>query len=150
MKSKIKVSFILAILIVFAFIACNQQSKTDETTNADTTKKETSSMPAYDPAMDPINVEAPFLKLHKDTLGIKLYEVTLNPGDSVGFHTHPDNVLYVVQGGKIAITPKDGETQVADLPTGTALVSPAQTHRGKNVGTTVVKLLVADVYRPRN
>ena len=152
MKQKTNINFILALGISIALIACNQQSKTDETKTDTTTagKTETTSMPAYDPAMDPVNVEAPFLKLHKDTLDIKLYEVTLNPGDSVGMHTHPDHVFYVVQGGKAAITLKDGEPQVSELTTGTALVFPAQTHHGKNIGTTTIKLLVADIYRPRN
>ena len=151
MKQKTNIHFILALGISIALIACNQQSKTDETkTDTSAVKTEAPAMPAYDPDMDPVKVEAPFLTFHKDTLGIKLYEVTLKPGDSVGLHTHPDHVLYVVQGGKAVITPKDGEPQVSDLPTGAALVFPALTHQGKNIGTTTIKLLVADIYRPRS
>jgi len=151
MKQKTNARFILAAGLLFALLACNQESKTDESkTDTTATKTETTSMPAYDPDMDPVKVEAPFLTFHKDTLGIKLYEVTLKPGDSVGLHTHPDHVLYVVQGGKAVITPKDGEPQVSELPTGAALVFPALTHQGKNIGTTTIRLLVADIYRPRN
>ena len=148
MKQKTNAGTILLLCISLVIIACNEQAKTDETVKTDSTKK--SSMPAYDPDMDPVKVEGPFLKLHMDTLDIKLYEVTLNPGDSVGMHTHPDHVFYVVQGGKISITPKDGEPQIADLPTGAAFIFPGQSHSGKNVGTTTVKLLVGDIYRARN
>lgn len=146
MKRKTYAIFMIAMSVCIAFMAC--KAKTDESTTPGAAKTET--MPAYDAAMDPVNVEAPFLKLHKDTLGIKLYEVTLNPGDSVGMHTHPDHVFYVVQGGKVKIYSKDGEAQESELPGGTALIFPAQTHSGKNTGTTTVKLLVADIYRPRN
>jgi quercetin dioxygenase-like cupin family protein len=145
MNQKTRIKFVLACCISVLFITCNQQSKTEEQA-----KTGTASMPVYDAAMDPVNVEAPFLKLHKDTLGIKLYEVTLKPGDSVGLHTHPDNVLFVAQGGTIKIYPKEGEPQTAELPTGAAMISPAQTHSGINTGTTTVKLVVADIYRPRS
>lgn len=136
--------------MAFIFIACNQQTKTEEPAKTDAAKSETPSMPAYDPAMDPVNVEAPFLKLLKDTLNIKLYEVTLNPGDSVGMHTHPDHTLYVLQGGTVRLTPKDGTAQVNELQTGMGVIFPTGTHSGKNIGTTTVKLLVTDIYRPRS
>ena len=100
--------------------------------------------------MDPVNVEAPFLKMIKDTLNVKLYEVTLNPGDSVGLHTHPDHVLYLAQGGTVRLYNKDGKSQVAELPTGAALLLPSETHAGINIGTTTIKFVVTDIYRPRN
>jgi quercetin dioxygenase-like cupin family protein len=151
MKKKLIICLVLAWGIFFGLIACNSNSKTDETkTDSTGTKTELTTMPPYDPEMDPVKVEAPFLKLHKDTLGVKLYEVTLNPGDSVGMHTHPDHVLYVVQGGKLEMIVKDAAPQVFDMPTGMGMVFPAETHRGKNIGTTVVKLLVGDIYRSRN
>lgn len=143
---------VIALLTLFISSACNQAAKTDESAKADTVaaRAEASTMPAYDPELDPVKVEAPFLTLHKDTLGIKLYEVTLKPGDSVGLHTHPDHVLYVAQGGTIKIYPKEGEPQTAELPTGAAMIFPAQSHSGINTGTTTVKLVVADIYRPKN
>ena len=107
-------------------------------------------MPAYDPAMDPIKVEAAFAKVHADTLNVKMYEVTLNPGDSVGFHTHPDYTLYVLQGGTVRLTSKDGTALVNEMPTGMGVIFPTGTHSGKNIGTTTVKLLVTDIYRPRS
>ncbi len=152
MKQKTNAGIIPLLLMVFAMIACNQQSKTDETakTETGTTKTETTAMPAYDPAMDPLKVEAAFAKVLADTLNVKLYEITLNPGDSAGLHTHPDYVLYVLQGGTLKIYPKDGEPQVNELQAGMGVIFPAGTHSGKNTGTTTVKLLVSDIYRPRS
>ena len=150
MKQKTKVFTILSILVVIIVMACNDQPKNDETTKTNVIKSETSSLPTYDPEMDPIKVEAAYNKVLADTLNIKLHEVTLKPGDSVGMHTHPDFTLYILQGGTLKIYPKGAEPQVLELKTGMGLIFPTVAHSGKNIGTTTIKLLVSDIYRPRN
>ena len=150
MKQKTNVSIILSFLMVISIMACNEQPKKDETAKTDVSKSETTSLPAYDPAMDPIKVEAAFNKVLADTLNVKLHEVTLNPGDSADMHTHPDFTLYILQGGTLKIYPKGGEPQVLELKTGMGFIFPTVTHSGKNIGTTTIKLLVSDIYRPRN
>lgn len=149
MKQKTNAIIFLVFLMTFVFIACNDAKK-DEPQVVEGYKIDTTAIKTYDPAMDPVKVEAAFLKMHKDTLGIKLYEVTLNPGDSVGMHTHPDHVIYVAQGGNLRLYSEDGKSQDTELPTGAAMVAPAQSHYGLNIGTTIVKLVVADIYRPRS
>ena len=153
MKMKVTIHFILAVAICFALIACNQQAKTDEAAQAGNTtgaaKTETSSMPEYDPAMDPMKVEAAFVKALADTLNVKFYEATFKPGDSVGLHTHPDHLVYVIEGGTLEIYTKDGAVNVLELKAGMGLMLGSETHSGKNSGKTTVKLLIADIYRPR-
>jgi quercetin dioxygenase-like cupin family protein len=149
MKQKTNASIFLALLMAFAFIACNNEAKKEEPVKVEGVKIENPSMPAYDAALDPVTVEAAHLKMFKDTLGMKLYEVTLNPGDSVGIHNHPDHVVYIAQGGKLRLYSADGKSEDSEFPTGAAMIAPAQSHYGKNIGTTTVKLIVADVYRPR-
>lgn len=149
MKQKTNVGIIFSFLMLLIIMACNEQPGNHETVKTDTTKSETGSLPAYDPAMDPVKVEAAFNKVLADTLNVKLHEVTLNPGDSVGMHTHPDFTLYILQGGTLKIYPKGGEPQVLELKTGMGLIFPTVSHSGKNIGTTTIKLLVSDIYRPR-
>jgi len=151
MKQPIFHSLMLVAGFCFILFACNQPAKTDEAekTDKDTTKIESASMPAYDPAMDPLKVEAAFAKVLADTLNVKLYEVTLNPGDSVGLHTHPDNAVYVIEGGTGEIKLKDGSVQAVEFKKGMGLIGGSVTHSGKNTGTTTIKLLIADIYRPR-
>jgi quercetin dioxygenase-like cupin family protein len=149
MKQKTNASILFVLFIGFAFIACDNEAKKDEPKKVEGFKIEFPEMPAYDAAMDPLKVEAAFLKLHKDTLGIKLYEVTLNPGDSVGMHTHPDHIVYVVQGGTLRLYSGDGKFQESAMPTGAAVVVPYLSHYGKNIGNTIIKLIVADIHRPR-
>ena len=146
MKQKTNTSIFLALLMSILFIACNNEKKAEPV--ATEPAATTTAMPAYDAAMDPLKVEAAFVKVLADTLNVKLYEVTLSPGDSVGLHTHPDYVLYVLQGGTLKIYPKDGELQVNELQAGMGVIFPTGTHSGKNTGTTTIKLLVADIYRP--
>ncbi len=150
MNQKFNARVILAFLLTFFVVACNEQQKKDEPTKTEVSKSEANSTPVYDPAMDPVKVEAAFNKVLADTLNVKLHEVTLNPGDSVGMHTHPDFTLYILQGGTLKIYPKGGEPQVLELKTGMGLIFPTVTHSGKNIGTTTIKLLVSDIYRPRN
>ena len=150
MKQKIKMFTVLSVLLVITLMACNEQPKKDETSTTDVSKNETATIPSYDPAMDPVKVEAAFNRVLADTLNVKLHEVTLNPGDSVGMHTHPDFTMYILQGGTLKIYPKEGEPQVLELKTGMGFIFPTVTHSGKNIGTTTIKLLVSDIYRPRN
>jgi quercetin dioxygenase-like cupin family protein len=150
MKQKTNASIFLALLLTLAFIACKEEPKKEEPKVVEGFKIDTTAMPAYDAALDPVTVEAAYLKMFKDTLGVKLYEVTLNPGDSVGLHNHPDHVVYVAQGGKLRLYSADGKSQESEMPTGAAMMVPAQSHYGINIGTTTVKLIVADIYRPRS
>ena len=153
MKPQIIYSLILAVVFSLFLFACNQPAKTDavEKTTRDTTetKSPSASMPEYDPAMDPLKVEAAFVKLLADTLNVKFYEGTFKPGDSVALHTHPDHLVYVVEGGTLSIYNKEGVLNVLELKEGMGLMLGTETHSGKNTGKTTVKLLIADIYRPR-
>jgi quercetin dioxygenase-like cupin family protein len=136
--------------MVISIIACNEQPKTVETEKTEVSTTDTNSLPAYDPDMDPVKVEAAFNKVLADTLNIKLHEVTLNPGDSAGMHTHPDFTLYILEGGTLKIYSKEGEPQVLELKTGMGFIFPTVTHSGINIGKTTIKLLVSDIHRPRS
>ena len=144
---------LLVIISVLFLLSCNQPATTSEKKDTDTstyvTNSDTSTMPAYDPALEPLTVGAKFSKKLADTLNIKMYEFTLKPGDSAALHAHPDHTVYVLQGGKALIYFNGGSGTVMDLKAGTGFVSPALTDAGKNIGTTTIKLLVTDIYRPR-
>jgi len=141
------------LLSIFFLIACNESATTSEKNEKDTTlvvsNSDASTMPAYDPAMEPLTVGAQFSKKLHDTLNIKMYEFTIKPGDSAAIHAHPDHTVYVLQGGKALISFNGGPPQVMELITGTGFIAPALTDAGKNIGTTTIKLVVTDIYRPR-
>jgi quercetin dioxygenase-like cupin family protein len=156
MKEKNNASIFLAFLLAVIFIACNNEAKKEEpaTTEAaktETAKTETPSMPAYDAAMDPVKVEANVIsRILGDTLGVKFYELIIKPGDSVGMHNHPDHLVFVVDGGMVDLTNKEGKVTPTEFVKGAGMVTGPDTHAGKNTGKTTIKLLVADIYRPRS
>ena len=150
MKQKPYASIILAMLMTFIFIACNNEAKNEEPAKADAAKAETPSMPAYDAAMDPVKVEANVIsRIMADTLGVKFYELIIKPGDSVALHSHPDHLVYIVEGGFVELKSKDGKVNPVEFKTGMGVMTGPDIHAGKNTGTTTIKMIVADIYRPR-
>lgn len=144
----------LFVFISVAFLMrCNQPGNTVGSSDMDTTVMNTNTDAplgfVYNPAMDPLIVGAAFSKVLGDTLNMKMFEVTLKPGDSVANHTHPDHSFYVIEGGKIEVTIQGMEKQIMDLKPGMGWIGGPITDFGKNVGNTTVKWIETDVYRPR-
>ena len=153
-KTTCNIYFLMLASALF-LIACNESTTPSETNEKDTasivTNNDTSSTPAYDPAMDPLTVGPQFAKKLSDTLNIKMYEFTVKPGESWALHNHPDHTVYVLQGGKIALFIQAvGRQDTLTFPTGMALISGPLSDSGKNVGNTTLKMLVQDIYRPRS
>ena len=150
---QLKTSASFFVLIsVLCMIGCNEPATTSEKSDNDTTQvvtnSEASSLPDYDPAMEPLTVGAAFSKKIHDTLNIKMYEYTLKPGDSAALHTHPDHTVYVLKGGKLAVTMQGKGRVIMDLQTGTGFISGPLSDAAKNIGASTIKLLIADIYRP--
>jgi hypothetical protein len=147
------ISLFVLISVLF-LVSCDQSANNSAKNRMDTvavvTNTDTSSMPAYDPAMEPLTVGAKFSKKIGDTLGVKIYEFTVKPGDSWALHNHPDHTVYVLQGGKMALfIQATGRQDTLTFPTGMGLISGPLSDSGRNVGNTTIKMLVQDIYRPR-
>jgi quercetin dioxygenase-like cupin family protein len=145
------------VLISFLFMnACNESSRPAENKNTDTSittaaKSDTPTGFVYDPAIDLLIVGAAFTKMLSDTLGIKMFEVTLNPGDSLGFHSHPDHAFYLLDTSTAVLYlpgQNKGDTLSGAAP-GTAFINGPYTDAAKNIGKTPVRWLEIDVHRPR-
>jgi quercetin dioxygenase-like cupin family protein len=136
---------LLVFLFAFAFVACKDEAKKDEP------KKSETAMSAYDAAMDPVKVEANVIsRVMADTLGVKFYELIIKPGDSVTLHSHPDHLVYVIDGGMVELKNKEGKATPTEFKTGMGVMTGPDIHSGKNTGTTTIKMIVADIYRPRS
>jgi quercetin dioxygenase-like cupin family protein len=151
MKKTTKASMLLVFLFAFVFVACKDEAKKDERVKTDSAKTETPAMPAYDAATDPVKVEANVIShVFADTLGVKFYELIIKPGDSVALHSHPDHLVYVVDGGMVELKNKEGKATPTEFKTGMGVMTGPDIHSGKNTGTTTIKMIVADIYRPRS
>ena len=100
-------------------------------------------------AMDATKIAPALYKLKSDTLDIRVLEVTYKPGQSSALHAHPDNAVYVINGGTVAFTEKDGTKQTAEFKPGMTMVGAGGEHSVKNTGKTTLKVLLVEVNRPR-
>jgi quercetin dioxygenase-like cupin family protein len=148
---------LLFVMISFLFTtACNQSTKNEEEKNSDSSaiaviKTDSIPSPVYDSTMDPSIVGAAFSKKLKDTLGINMYEVTLKPGDSMPFHSHPDHAIYLLDTGTTVIyEPGQNKGEVFPAtPPGTGWIMGPFNDALKNMGKTSIRWLEVDIHRPR-
>lgn len=157
LQIKTNIRFTVLVSVLF-LISCNQSANTSEKSDKDTAQlvatADTTSMPPYDPALDPLTVGGSACKVFGDTLNIKMFECTLKPGEFAPLHKHPDHAMYVLQGGKVMLYSKDFRGAEKGMPvefkTGEGWVGGPVTDSARNIGNTTIKLLEIDVYRPRN
>jgi quercetin dioxygenase-like cupin family protein len=102
-----------------------------------------------DASMDAAKVAPNLYKVIQDTLGLRILSISYKPGESSVMHSHPDAVLYVIDGGKGEFTAKDGTKSVRELKSGMSMITPADTHSVKNVGNTTLKAILVEVARPK-
>ena len=150
---KTTIYMLAATCMIFVF-GCNDNTSSNVSKESDTTSVEPLSnltpRPNYDQAMDSYEKGGKAIKKLGDSLGVKMYEFTINPGESWALHTHPDHTVYTLEGGTMALFMKEsGRIDTLTFPTGMALISGPLTDSGRNVGKTTIKMLVSDIYRPR-
>ena len=99
-------------------------------------------------AMDATKIAPDLYKLKSDTLGIRVLEATYKPGQSSALHAHPDNAAYVISGGTVEFTEKDGTKHTHEFKPGMIMISLGGEHSVKNTGKTTLKVLLVEVNRP--
>ena len=105
--------------------------------------------PVYDSTIDVYTLGGESIQKLGDTLGIKMFIVTMKPGDTAKLHSHPDHTVYVLEGGELAVTTKGGQRQIMKMEKGMGLVGGPLSDAAKNTGKTTIKLLMTHIYRPR-
>jgi quercetin dioxygenase-like cupin family protein len=100
---------------------------------------------AQDPAV--VNAKTVHVKLDNDR--VRVLESVLEPGEREQLHTHPANLLYVLEGGKIRNHTVDGKAVEADLKPGQVFYRDPVTHWAENIGTTTVRVVIVELKKPR-
>ncbi len=75
---------------------------------------------------------------------LRLLEVTMQPGDSTEMHSHPDNLVYGLDTGKVAFTAPSGEVAELEVPAGASMWMDSTEHATKNVGDTTIRALMIE------
>src|SRR5688500_12504958 len=136
--NKTKMDVCLVVFLCFLFmIRCNESSTVPEENVSDSTpvgsSSDTYAMPAYDAAMDAYNTGGDAIEKLGDSLGIKMYITTMKPGDFAMLHTHPDRSVYVLEGGKMAVTLNGIGRQEMEFRKGQAFIGGPLSDAAKNI-----------------
>jgi beta-alanine degradation protein BauB len=95
-------------------------------------------------AKDPLEVGPTIYKVLHENERARLMEVTFKPGEKIGEHSHPDHLVYVLEGGKLKISKPDGTSSDFDLQPGQAVWIPRESHSAENIGATRIRLTVTE------
>jgi len=96
-------------------------------------------------AQDVVKLMPAMHKILLDNDDVRVYEATYKPGEKAAMHSHPKHVVYIISGGKITFTGKDGKKEERTMDTGQAIESPETVHMTENTGDTEVKVLVVEL-----
>ena len=79
---------------------------------------------------------------------VRACEVSLPPGASVGMHSHPEHLAYVMTGGRLVITTPDGKSSDWIAKPGAIMWAPAERHALRNPGDVEVRALIVEFLAP--
>ncbi len=99
-------------------------------------------------AQDPVKIAPDNYKVALENDSVRVCNVQVKPGEKIVMHSHPDHVVYTINGGKAKFTHSDGKTKDVELKAGEATWHKAESHAGENVGTTELKLVVFELKKP--
>lgn len=147
-----QIIFCQLIALVVVFVAgCNDQGQTGASENSDTSHhvtNESKDLSSFDASRSVTSISPDLYKELADTLNIRMLEGTYKPRDSSIMHAHPDFALYVLEGSTVELTQEDGSKQNVEFKKDMAVILPAATHSAKNIGNSILRLIVVEVNRP--
>ncbi len=99
-------------------------------------------------AEDPVKVAPGVYKVILENDRVRVLSVTLKPGEKTPMHSHPANIVYPLNAGKVRFTLPDGKSIDADLKAGEISWHEGETHATENLGKTRVRALVVELKEP--
>ena len=93
---------------------------------------------------DPLKVAKNVYKFIMENDRVRVLDVLFKPNDKAVMHSHPDHLVYVLEGGKLKLT-SSGKTDVLDIKSGQAIFLKEQSHEAENTGKTNLHLLVVEL-----
>jgi len=91
--------------------------------------------------IDPCKVSPNEYKLLFEDDQVRVVEMTLPAGVKDTEHSHPDEVVYFIKGGKARIEVGD-DSMEAEVPDGHVMAHGPWTHRVENIGTTDIHAII--------
>lgn len=88
------------------------------------------------------------VKLKLENERVRVLETLSNPGDKENMHSHPQNVVFVIAGGKLRITTADGKTSEVEFKAGDTIWREPVTHKAENIGSTQFHAIIVELKQP--
>jgi quercetin dioxygenase-like cupin family protein len=94
---------------------------------------------------DPAIVNSKTIRVRFENDRVRVLEATLPPGAKEQVHSHPANVIYVLEGGRFRNYAADGKITESTLRTGEVIYRDPLTHAGENIGDTTMHLILVEL-----
>lgn len=101
-------------------------------------------------AQDPVKVAGNSYRVVTENNRVRVLDVKVAPGASAPKHSHPDNLVVMLEPGTIKWTDPDGTStqSPADMKPGSVTFSPGGTHASENIGKTTVHAIIIEFKQP--
>ena len=76
---------------------------------------------------------------------VRLLEVRMKPGDESAQHSHPNYLVYALEGGTVKLTPASGDSAAVEIQAGDTMWREAEEHSALNIGTTDLVALFVEL-----
>lgn len=133
--------FVLSI----GLLACKQTTSGINQEQKENVSIEETNRTTYDRNKGAHIVAPEMTRLLKDSLGVVMYELTIEPGDTLPWHEHPYHTSYILEGGTLKIVFED-RTITWEFPKGSAGLGPPFGDIAINTGETTIKVLMHELY----
>lgn len=94
--------------------------------------------------IDPTKAAPNNYRLLMENEHVRVLEMSLKSGEKDNEHSHEDETVYFISGGKVKIHLPGGETADAELPDGHVMWHEAWTHTVENVGSTDIRAIIVE------
>jgi len=96
-------------------------------------------------AQDPAVVNSKTIHVRFENDRVRVLEAMLPPGTKEQVHSHPANVIYVLEGGRFRNYAADGKVTDGTLKTGDVIYRDPLTHAAENIGDTPLHLILVEL-----
>lgn len=98
------------------------------------------------PTIDPAVVSPTMNTVLLENEYVRVIVYQINPGEKDDWHTHPAKVSYVISGGSLRITTKEGASFIVEEEANSASwFGTVGKHYGENVGKTPVRIVFVEI-----
>jgi quercetin dioxygenase-like cupin family protein len=94
--------------------------------------------------IDPVAVAPGHYRTLLENEHVRVLAMDLGPGRRDAEHSHPEETVYFLRGGRLRIHLPSGEPIEAELPDGHVMWHEAWTHSVENLGDTAISAIIVE------